>query len=330
VLTMNVDQNVTISHNRKPFGDRITNVSAFFDDQKHTDTYTCLTDIGPSVERLDESQLLTDWRDTKGQTFQMLMTPILDEKYRPKPHDYIHRDSWKAGSELEIFSLSAKKWYRGNVSRVHPRSHGDDLLEVSYKKDNGSASKNVHRYQDWLRQVTKRPIEQEERKTQPVAQEEQPQQIDVGDNPLGAQPPKPTWQCTTCTLLNENMNAPCCAMCQNPRSKPAAKEWKCATCTFLNKDMNESCEMCQGPKSGSAAEVKIPQRKPAIHDGGKESELENDDQECSICLANERTHVLIPCGHRCVCEGCATKLQQTTRQCPLCTADFIQSFKVFL
>ena len=37
--------------------------------------------------------------------------------------------------------------------------------------------------------------------------------------------------------------------------------------------------------------------------------------ECVVCLDGEAVVAILPCGHRCVCEGCAT-LQMT--QCPMC------------
>ena len=46
---------------------------------------------------------------------------------------------------------------------------------------------------------------------------------------------------------------------------------------------------------------------------------ETDLSICVVCLADERTHILIPCGHMCLCEGCATGLQWST--CPMCRAD---------
>ena len=46
---------------------------------------------------------------------------------------------------------------------------------------------------------------------------------------------------------------------------------------------------------------------------------EADRSICVVCLVGERTHILIPCGHMCLCEECATELQWST--CPMCRAD---------
>jgi hypothetical protein len=38
------------------------------------------------------------------------------------------------------------------------------------------------------------------------------------------------------------------------------------------------------------------------------SENEDIASECSVCMDNKKNHVLIPCGHFCVCEQCAGKV----------------------
>ena len=38
--------------------------------------------------------------------------------------------------------------------------------------------------------------------------------------------------------------------------------------------------------------------------------------ECVVCMASERSHVAVPCGHRVLCETCATKAK--IKACPIC------------
>ena len=38
--------------------------------------------------------------------------------------------------------------------------------------------------------------------------------------------------------------------------------------------------------------------------------------QCVVCMSSERSHVAVPCGHRVLCEGCATKAK--IKACPLC------------
>ena len=42
---------------------------------------------------------------------------------------------------------------------------------------------------------------------------------------------------------------------------------------------------------------------------------ESEDFECVICLEERKSHVIVPCGHRCVCAKCADIIKD---QCPMC------------
>ena len=61
---------------------------------------------------------------------------------------------------------------------------------------------------------------------------------------------------------------------------------------------------------------------------------------CVICLDAPKTHLLLPCGHKCVCAGCAPDFasnfddggwQRVGRQpqCPLCREDVLQVARVW-
>jgi hypothetical protein len=53
---------------------------------------------------------------------------------------------------------------------------------------------------------------------------------------------------------------------------------------------------------------------------------------CCVCLtdiAAEEMWLLLPCGHRCVCEGCAAALLSTTRKCPKCRVRLERTMRVF-
>jgi len=40
--------------------------------------------------------------------------------------------------------------------------------------------------------------------------------------------------------------------------------------------------------------------------------------ECCVCLAPEKSHAFVPCGHYCVCEGCAHCIMAAPKECPVC------------
>ena len=47
---------------------------------------------------------------------------------------------------------------------------------------------------------------------------------------------------------------------------------------------------------------------------------DDDDEEatCKVCLFEPKDTLLMPCGHFCVCKGCADLLKQKTPLCPMC------------
>jgi len=54
---------------------------------------------------------------------------------------------------------------------------------------------------------------------------------------------------------------------------------------------------------------------------------------CVVCLDAPRTHVLVPCGHRCVCEDCCNRvivLPDGGRECPMCREPVLTSCLVYL
>ena len=36
---------------------------------------------------------------------------------------------------------------------------------------------------------------------------------------------------------------------------------------------------------------------------------------CVVCMAEPITHVIVPCGHHCVCEDCSTRLREAQMPC---------------
>lgn len=46
--------------------------------------------------------------------------------------------------------------------------------------------------------------------------------------------------------------------------------------------------------------------------------FESGSEVCIICQENPNEIVIAPCGHHCLCEQCAKKLQISSNKCPLC------------
>lgn len=57
-----------------------------------------------------------------------------------------------------------------------------------------------------------------------------------------------------------------------------------------------------------------------------------DQDDCVICMSEPKTHAMIPCGHRCICEDCATTVSKSHRMapCPICRATVQTIVKIYL
>lgn len=52
--------------------------------------------------------------------------------------------------------------------------------------------------------------------------------------------------------------------------------------------------------------------------GTKEKDSSEDSTLCVICLENERSTIISPCLHKCLCKDCAKQLSKSKANCPLC------------
>ena len=48
-------------------------------------------------------------------------------------------------------------------------------------------------------------------------------------------------------------------------------------------------------------------------------------RECVVCMAKPPSHVLIPCGHLCMCGHCSVALEQ----CPICRVRVQSTMRVY-
>ena len=55
-----------------------------------------------------------------------------------------------------------------------------------------------------------------------------------------------------------------------------------------------------------------------------------EETMCVVCFDAPKDHLIVPCGHMCVCAGCAEQLTNTrTPTCPVCRAAIRETVKVF-
>ena len=61
--------------------------------------------------------------------------------------------------------------------------------------------------------------------------------------------------------------------------------------------------------------------RPAVED--------ESDTTCVVCLDADRSHLYVPCGHKCVCAACAARVMAGDALCPVCRMAATAVVKVF-
>lgn len=81
----------------------------------------------------------------------------------------------------------------------------------------------------------------------------------------------------------------------------------------------------------SVATALTPPKKPRIAQASsvtpvsvKSLSQAESEEECSICMDGLATHLVLPCGHRCLCEDCMDLVER----CPLCRVDIKKRIRI--
>ena len=71
--------------------------------------------------------------------------------------------------------------------------------------------------------------------------------------------------------------------------------------------------------------------KDIVDQSKKEKEARNNKETCVVCMDEKRTHIIMPCGHYCLCEECAEKINKGTgtKKCPICRGSINSFSQVF-
>jgi len=65
--------------------------------------------------------------------------------------------------------------------------------------------------------------------------------------------------------------------------------------------------------------------KTHLQDALSAAQAQEKVSQCVVCLDAPASHALLPCGHRCVCAGCA----ETMSTCPICRGGVQGSVRIF-
>jgi hypothetical protein len=99
----------------------------------------------------------------------------------------------------------------------------------------------------------------------------------------------------------------------------------------------QGLSMAPVPDRKPSAEEKEPKpdRKPSTSaeadtkPSGDAAELEAS-HECVICMDQPKSHIIVPCGHQCVCQACAERLTEEGETCPICRVAVTMIMAVYL
>jgi len=80
----------------------------------------------------------------------------------------------------------------------------------------------------------------------------------------------------------------------------------------------------------AALAVRTQQVQAELGSGSGRPHPDAEETMCVVCFDAHKDHIIVPCGHMCVCASCAEKLTKTrTPTCPVCREPIIQTMKVF-
>ena len=125
------------------------------------------------------------------------------------------------------------------------------------------------------------------------------------------------WTCHVCSFENHNGDDECRA-CQSLKgtAPPIQHFWTCVVCSAQNHDGDKQCRFCEAENDQS----------PSSEEPGTLCAI------CQMTHTNDDMHVIIPCGHVCLCDTCiqnTVTMQQLQNRCPLCRGNIQQTCKLF-
>jgi len=129
--------------------------------------------------------------------------------------------------------------------------------------------------------------------------------------------------CEGCTKTVQELPAPWCVECSSRIGSVDRPQIPSPTRTRQSKKFSVGKALGSNripTLSAAAAGVSPSQPKAQDPEGA----------ECVICISAPATMAFVPCGHKCVCAGCAKQLPKTQRRrCPQCRREATDIIKIF-
>ena len=94
-------------------------------------------------------------------------------------------------------------------------------------------------------------------------------------------------------------------------------------------DMESSSTCASSTQEERAASPAAAAGPPPVA-GASEPDAAEGVDECCVCLEADKSHIFAPCGHLCVCQGCADSIMAASKECPVCRQASILCMRVFV
>jgi hypothetical protein len=122
------------------------------------------------------------------------------------------------------------------------------------------------------------------------------------------------WKCPKCHYDKNFRNRTRCFKCSYSNSNVQIErkegDWDCQSCNTHNFKHRTQCYKCSAPR---------------ILDF-KDTEAENEEDECRICFMNKKVISFQPCGHIASCNECANRC----KKCAICRKPVTNRIRVYI
>jgi hypothetical protein len=80
----------------------------------------------------------------------------------------------------------------------------------------------------------------------------------------------------------------------------------------------------------AALALEVKQLQAELGSGSATPQPDAEETLCVVCMDAPKDHIIVPCGHMCVCGACAEQLTKTrTPTCPVCRRVIRETMEVF-
>jgi hypothetical protein len=119
------------------------------------------------------------------------------------------------------------------------------------------------------------------------------------------------------------------------RARVAAEEAEAAAAVKVAAEAAAAAERLQSEEEVAALTLRLQEAQQRLGNSVAQpaaptSHPDAEETMCVVCFDAPKDHLIVPCGHQCVCARCAEQLTKTrTPMCPVCRGPIQQTVKVF-